>query len=62
MAVHRDIPKCPFCGAVIAKGVYANRKNFIGDTFIRWEYIKHECDKMKRFQRQNSNNKFIPNK
>lgn len=50
MAVYRATPTCPYCGEVIAKGVYKNQKNIpfqfrlIGDTFIRWDYIEHTCE------------------
>ncbi len=49
MAIQRTVPKCPYCGDVIAKGVYRDQSNIpfmqrlIGDSFIRWDYIKHSC-------------------
>lgn len=55
MALYREYPKCPFCKKVIAKGVYKDQSNLpvsmqiIGDTFIRWEYEKHECEEEKVF-------------
>lgn len=49
MAVARPTPTCPYCGKIIAKGVYKNQSGIpfmlrvIGDTFLRWDYIKHTC-------------------
>jgi hypothetical protein len=49
MAVYRKTPACPYCGKIIAKAVYKNQSHIpfmfrvIGDTFIRWDYIKHNC-------------------
>lgn len=49
MAIARDTPKCPFCGAKTAKGVYANKgKNFIGDTFMYWQTIPHTCEEYEK--------------
>ena len=43
MAVSRANPKCSECGELI-KGIYADRgKNFIGDTFMSWDYVGHKC-------------------
>lgn len=45
MAVYRPTPKCPYCGAVIAEAVHSKSgPHFIGDTFLRWDYIKHSCE------------------
>jgi hypothetical protein len=49
MARYRPTPTCPYCGVVIAKGIYRDQSKIpfmqrvIGDTFIRWDYIKHSC-------------------
>lgn len=44
MAVYRPTPKCSYCGKIIAKAVYSKSgTHFIGDTFIRWDYMKHSC-------------------
>jgi len=51
MARDRPVPRCPNCGKKIAKPVYLDQsktpimKRLIGDTFIRWDYIKHVCTK-----------------
>jgi hypothetical protein len=51
MAIYRKQPTCPYCGKVIAKGVYKDQSHLpfmmrvIGDTFLRWEYKKHNCKK-----------------
>jgi len=48
MAVYREAPKCPYCGKVIAKGIYKKENPFnpvYGDSFLRWEYKKHWCIK-----------------
>src|ERR1035437_8162419 len=43
MAISRINPKCSECGENI-KGLYADRgKNFIGDTFLNWDYSGHKC-------------------
>lgn len=53
MAVSRQIPKCIFCGKEIAKGVYKDESHLpliqrtIGDTFIGWELVEHDCIKTK---------------
>lgn len=53
MAIIRRTPTCHLCGAKIAKAVYKDQSKLplqlrvIGDTFIRWEYIKHDCKKYK---------------
>jgi hypothetical protein len=47
MARKRTPPKCPNCGETIAKAVYKKRESwqqpFVGDSFLKWEYLKHEC-------------------
>ncbi len=45
MAVYREAPKCIHCGKVIAKAKYESKEHFLGDTFIGWEYIEHNCEK-----------------
>ncbi len=51
MAVYRQTPKCPKCGKIIARGIYADQSDTpmvmrkIGDSFIRWEYLPHKCKK-----------------
>lgn len=59
MAIHRDPPKCPFCGKVIGKGKYKDQSKtppqlqVIGDTFESWDIEEHECPEMKEFKEQN---------
>ncbi len=49
MAMHRRTPKCPYCKVPIGTPVYQDQSHLpvnqqiIGDTFLRWEYIEHEC-------------------
>jgi len=45
MTIHRSEPTCPYCGKKIAKAVYNQNADNIGDNFIRWEYISHKCRK-----------------
>jgi hypothetical protein len=51
MAIFREIPKCIYCGEPIAKAIYRDISKIpfgmqmIGDNFIKWEFIKHECKK-----------------
>ena len=58
MARYRPTPTCPFCGVVIAKGIYKDQskipfmQRIIGDTFIRWEYIKHTCKGKEEFDKK----------
>jgi hypothetical protein len=58
MAIHRETPTCPFCGKPTAKAIYKDQSNvpwfmqMIGDTFIRWEEIKHSCKGMKQFEKE----------
>lgn len=48
--VTRTIPKCPFCGAVTAKPIYKEGgKTFIGDNFVRWEPLPHNCNQRQEF-------------
>lgn len=53
MTVMRETPKCLICGKIIAKAIYKNYKNYpiemipVGDSFLRWEYLKHKCKKKK---------------
>ncbi len=52
MAKYRKTPTCPGCGKAIAKAIHRKQESwqppFCGDTFIRWEYIKHNCKKLKK--------------
>ena len=47
----REAPRCLFCGEIIAKAIYKDYKNYpiemipVGDSFLKWEYIKHDCKK-----------------
>ena len=53
MTVYRETPKCPHCDKVIAKGIYKKQNPYnpiYGDTFLRWEYEPHECEKGKLFK------------
>lgn len=51
MSVYRETPKCPFCGEVIAKAVYKKHDgNFVGDTFMFWENIPHDCKNKSKFE------------
>ena len=49
MAVYRPTPTCENCGEPIAKAIYEDEsflppnQRLIGDTFLRWEYIDHNC-------------------
>ena len=58
MAVYRPTPTCPYCGKIIAKGVYKNQSKIpsmlrvIGDTFIRWDYIEHTCEGKKKADKE----------
>ncbi len=52
MAVYRETPTCPFCGDVIAKGIYNTKSQKIGDNFIRWEYKNHSCKKMREWKKK----------
>lgn len=45
MALFRKTPTCPFCNKVIAEAVIDTESKIIGDNFIRWNYIKHDCYK-----------------
>jgi hypothetical protein len=46
MAIIKETPTCPFCRKEIAKAVYkeTSNENFVGDTFIKWEYEEHSCE------------------
>ena len=58
MAIMRTAPTCAHCGAVIATAIYQDQSDIppimriIGDTFIRWDYIYHECEAGKKFAEQ----------
>lgn len=43
MAIYRELPRCPNCGEIIANPIHFDKPDFIGDTFIRWEYLEHKC-------------------
>jgi len=49
MAIARQPPRCTICGEVVAKGIYKNQSHLpptmrvFGDTFLRWEPIRHNC-------------------
>ena len=43
----RETPKCIICGKDIAKAVYDTKSEIIGDNFLYWEFIDHECDQEK---------------
>lgn len=49
MAKYRPTPVCPYCGKPVAKAIYKDQSKIpqifriIGDTFLRWEPIKHSC-------------------
>jgi len=56
---HREPPRCIFCGKVIAEAVYHQQPKdtpiyelFIGNSFVRWEYIEHEDKCAKRYFRK----------
>ena len=52
---NRITPIYPFCSKPIAKAVYDIQKNIppsmrmYGDNFIRWEFKKHNCKKIREF-------------
>ena len=58
--IYREPPCCIFCGKVIAEAVYHQQPKdtplmelFIGDSFVRWEYIEHDDTKCaKRYFRK----------
>lgn len=55
MAVYRETPKCPYCGKVIAKGIYKKQNPFnpvYGDSFLRWEYKKHNCKEGRKAKKE----------
>lgn len=43
MAVYRDAPKCPDCGHEIKPINNDMGDNFVGDTFVRWDWEGHDC-------------------
>lgn len=44
MAVYRDLPRCKKCGRPTARAVHKKHDgNFVGDTFLYWEGIEHDC-------------------
>lgn len=61
MAIRRESPKCVFCGEVIAKEVHIDQSHLppeqrlIGDTFLHWENIEHECEGAKKFAEKYNN-------
>lgn len=58
--IHREPPRCIFCGKIIAKAIYHQQPEdtpihelFIGDSFVCWEYIEHNDEKCaKRYFRK----------
>lgn len=48
--INREVPRCSICGSRIARAIFKNESMLpgcmktLGDTFIRWEYIDHDCD------------------
>ena len=52
MAVIRQEPKCFICGESIAKAIYDENTNLIGDAFIRWEYFNHDCPKKEEWSKR----------
>lgn len=57
MAVFRDNIKCPFCNEIVAKPIYkTTTEHFIGDSFLRWEFIEHECKNNPNQQKPNQDN------
>ena len=52
MAIARNIPKCPLCGEPTAKAIHRKAKGFIGDTFVRWEMIPHNCEGLDEYTKE----------
>ena len=51
MALFRETPKCPICNEEIAKPIIDTESKIIGDNFIRWEHLKHQCkQKMNKYK------------
>ena len=45
--LYREAPVCIICGQPI-RGIYRKQdKDFIGDSFIRWDYHGHVCPPVK---------------
>ena len=63
MAVYRDVPKCPWCGKIIAKEkktfYYPWQEPIIGDDFQGWEYLDHKCKKKPKMKTDGSLNDFF---
>jgi hypothetical protein len=58
MARYRPTPTCPYCGVIIAKAILKKPTpgiTFIGDTFIRWDYVKHNCKGKKEADKKMKN-------
>ena len=61
MAVYRPTPKCAFCGKPIARAIYKDYGNMpismipFGDSFIRWEFLEHNCPKSKEVEERKNN-------
>ena len=59
--IHRQTPRCPFCGKEYAKAVYMNQSDvplkdkIIGDTFIKWDYSNHSCNEEKEWKEKQKN-------
>ena len=51
MAVHREAPSCPKCGEKI-KGIWKTVRDFVGDTFVKWDYSGHVCHIPEQFGQQ----------
>ena len=57
MAVHRETPKCFFCGEITHEAQYTDQSNLplglqvFGDTFIGWKDLKHTCKGMEDFRK-----------
>ena len=61
--VFRESPRCPFCGKVTATAIYDPKPNFYGDSFVGWEYEKHEdCPGLKKIVRDQKISKILKDK
>jgi len=55
MAIFREVPKCPFCGEIIATAQYFDQSGIpvfhrnIGDDFMGWKHLYHECEEKKKW-------------
>ena len=48
MAVARKNPKCSDCGETIKALTVDKGKDFIGDTFFKWDFEGHRCNPLKK--------------